>query len=109
MYQRCLIWGRNSKVRRMQGACRINQPIFLGDPEEISSVFVGFDAIPIAVDKFYVGVRVFLSLFCDGVSVVGFSPRKGTRVPKCSLCDEGGEVWSFSGSDVGGAILSSKG
>ena len=93
----------------MQGACRINQPVFLGDPEEISSVFVGFDAIPITVDKFYVGVRVFLSLFCDGVSVVGFSPRKGTRVPKRSLCDKGGKVRSFSGSNVGGAILSSKG
>ena len=93
----------------MQGACRINQPIFLGDPEKISSIFVGFDAIPIAVDKLYVGVRVSLSLFCDSVSVMGFSSRKGARVPKCSLCDKGGEVRSFSGSNVGRAILSSKG
>jgi hypothetical protein len=59
----------------VQGAFRFYQPIFLGNPKEVASILVGFNAIPIAVEKFDVSVRVFSRECCYCISVCSSPSR----------------------------------
>jgi hypothetical protein len=88
----------------VQGAFRFDQPIFLGNPKEVASIFVGFNAIPIAVEKFDVSVRGF-SCWCHYcISMCGSSSREGARVPLCSTSNRGREVRRKSRVNIGGGF-----
>jgi hypothetical protein len=84
----------------MQGAFQFDQPIFLGDPKKVTSIFVGFDAIPIAIEKFDVSVRIFSCGCCYCISIRSCSSRESARVPLCSTSNSKQEVGRSSWVDI---------
>jgi hypothetical protein len=81
----------------------------LGNPKEVASIFVGFNAIPIAVEKFDVSVRGFFCWCRYCISMRGSSSREGTRVPLCSTSDRGREVRRKSRVDISGGFSCTEG
>jgi hypothetical protein len=88
----------------VQGIFWFDQPIFLGDPKEVASIFVGFNAIPIAVEKFDVSVWIFSCGCCYGISMCSSPSREGARVPLCSTSNRGGDVRRGSRGDICGGF-----
>jgi hypothetical protein len=88
----------------VQGAFGFDQPIFLGNPKEVASILVGFNAIPIAVEKLDVSVRSFSCRCCYCISMRGSSSREGARVPLCSTSNRGREVRRVSRGDICGGF-----
>jgi hypothetical protein len=93
----------------VQGACRIDQPIFLGDPKEVASIFVGFNAIPITIEKFDVSIWILSGRCCYYISICSCSSRESTRVPLCSTSNSCGEIWGSSWGDICGSFSSAEG
>jgi hypothetical protein len=93
----------------VQGAFGFDQPIFLGNPKEVASILVGFNAIPIAVEKFNVSVRIFFCRCRYCISMHGSSTRESARFPLCSTSNRGGEVRRSSQRDICGGFSCAEG
>jgi hypothetical protein len=93
----------------VQGAFGFDQPIFLGNPKEVTSILVGFNAIPIAVEKFNVSVRIFSCGCRYCISMRGSSSRKSARFPLCSTSNRGREVRRGSRGDIGSGFSCTEG
>jgi hypothetical protein len=93
----------------VQGAFRFYQPIFLGNPKEVASIFVGFNAIPIAVEKFDVSVRIFFRGYRYCISMRGSSSWECARFPLCSTSNRGREVRRGSWGDIGSGFSCTEG
>jgi hypothetical protein len=104
-----MICGRGSKVCRVQGAFRFDYPVFLGNPKEVASILVGFNAIPIAIEKFDVSIWIFSCGCCYCISMRSSPSREGTRFPLCSTSNRGGEVRRASWGDICGGFSCAEG
>jgi hypothetical protein len=93
----------------VQSVFGFNQPIFLGNPKEVASIFIGFNAIPIAIEKLDVSVRSFSCGCRYCISMRGRSSREGARFPLCSTSNRGGEVRRGSWGDVGSGFSCAEG
>jgi hypothetical protein len=81
----------------------------LGNPKEVASIFVGFNAIPIAIEKFDVSVQISSCGYCYCISVHSGPSRKGARVPLCSTSNRGGEIRRGSWGNICGGFSCTEG
>jgi hypothetical protein len=93
----------------VQGTFGFDQPIFLGNLKEVTSILVGFNAIPIAIEKFDVSVWSFSCGCRYCISMCGSSSREGARFPLCSTSNRGGEVRRGSRGDIGSGFSCAEG